>query len=502
MDCTNPKIKDVDAMATQLKDISWSSALVIAFRNCKALRVPVAIQQLQSLVGIHVTNSSIAQWDAAAALTAERHPSLRFVYVVDTNIGSIPLGMLAPNAPPTLTHVLFRRCRLSTLPLTAADVWPPGMALGLEDVGLSSTLPPVLERMRLSQLSLANNNIARVPASVFNRSELVVLVLDGNPLTELPSDAVVSTSLRSVSIRNTSISTFPVQMQAPIHIWASSTPLCSASGANATASTSIDCAPWPLYHPTSHNRPPRRHQQLRERGHATTMGNALGKKKTLKEQLRENKREINRAIRELDRERLNMQNQEKKLIIEIKKMAKEGQISSVKIMAKDLVRTRQHVNKFYTMRSQLQAVALRLETAKSAEAMTSALAGTTKAMQAMAKSMNLPRLNQIMMEYTKESERMEMQQEMIGDTIDDVMDADQDEEETDKIVGQVLDEIGIDLTGNVPEAPVAQAAATQPAQPAMIVPPAAPVAAGAAPAGGSDAAMSELEARLNNLRRS
>lgn len=91
------------------------------------------------------------------------------------------------------------------------------------------------------------------------------------------------------------------------------------------------------------------------------MGNALGKKKTLKEQLRENKREINRAIRELDRERTNLQMQEKKLIIEIKKMAKEGQIASVKIMAKDLVRTRQHVTKFYTMRSQLQAVSLRLE---------------------------------------------------------------------------------------------------------------------------------------------
>ncbi|TYZ61301.1 hypothetical protein PybrP1_010525 [[Pythium] brassicae (nom. inval.)] len=233
------------------------------------------------------------------------------------------------------------------------------------------------------------------------------------------------------------------------------------------------------------------------------MGNALGKKKTLKEQLRENKREINRAIRELDRERANLQMQEKKLIIEIKKMAKEGQIASVKIMAKDLVRTRQHVTKFYTMRSQLQAVSLRLETAKSAEAMTSALQGTTHAMKSMAKTMNLPRLNQIMMEYTKESEKMEMTQEMIGETIDDVMDADQDEEEEDRIVGQVLDEIGIDLTGAVPEAPVVQAprpVVAQVAAPAAVAPPPAPVAAGGGDVG--DSAMSDLEARLNNLRRS
>ncbi|GMF26880.1 unnamed protein product [Phytophthora lilii] len=236
---------------------------------------------------------------------------------------------------------------------------------------------------------------------------------------------------------------------------------------------------------------------------SAAMGNALGTKKTLKEQLRENKREINRAVRQLDRERTNLQLQEKKLIIEIKKMAKQGQIASVKIMAKDLVRTRQHITKFYTMRSQLQAVSLRLETAKSAEAMTSALQGTTTAMKAMASTMNLPRLNQIMMEYTKESEKMEMTQEMIGDTIDDVMDADQDEEEEDKIVGQVLDEIGIDMTGAVPEAPTAHAApaaAAAQAAPAAALPPAAPVAAGGGDA--TDSAISDLEARLNNLRRS
>ena len=44
------------------------------------------------------------------------------------------------------------------------------------------------------------------------------------------------------------------------------------------------------------------------------------------ELLRENKRMLDRAIRELDRERMGLQTQEKKLILEIKKMAKEGQM--------------------------------------------------------------------------------------------------------------------------------------------------------------------------------
>ena len=39
-------------------------------------------------------------------------------------------------------------------------------------------------------------------------------------------------------------------------------------------------------------------------------------------------------MRELDRERVKMEQQEKKLIMDIKKMAKAGQMDAVKIMAK------------------------------------------------------------------------------------------------------------------------------------------------------------------------
>jgi charged multivesicular body protein 2A len=46
------------------------------------------------------------------------------------------------------------------------------------------------------------------------------------------------------------------------------------------------------------------------------------------ELLRENKRMIDKAIRELDRERTGLQNQEKKLVVEIKKAAKEGHMVS------------------------------------------------------------------------------------------------------------------------------------------------------------------------------
>lgn len=58
---------------------------------------------------------------------------------------------------------------------------------------------------------------------------------------------------------------------------------------------------------------------------------------------------------------MKLENQEKKLISEIKKSAKNGQMGACKIQAKDLVRTRRYIEKFYSMRTQLQAISLRIQ---------------------------------------------------------------------------------------------------------------------------------------------
>jgi charged multivesicular body protein 2A len=47
-------------------------------------------------------------------------------------------------------------------------------------------------------------------------------------------------------------------------------------------------------------------------------------------------------------------------------------------MAKDLVRTRRYISKFYNMRTQLQAVSLRLQTMRSNQQMGEAMKGATK----------------------------------------------------------------------------------------------------------------------------
>jgi charged multivesicular body protein 2A len=63
----------------------------------------------------------------------------------------------------------------------------------------------------------------------------------------------------------------------------------------------------------------------------------------------------------------------------------------------------------------------------------------------MNKSMNLPQLQRIAMEFERENDIMEQRQEMMDDAVDDAMDVGV-EEEGDEVVEQVLEEIGIDLS--------------------------------------------------------
>jgi charged multivesicular body protein 2A len=81
--------------------------------------------------------------------------------------------------------------------------------------------------------------------------------------------------------------------------------------------------------------------------------------------------------------------------------------------------------------------------------MADAMKGVTKALKSMNKGINLPQVTKIMMDFEKESEMMNMKQELVNDTIDDAMDDMDDEEESENIVNQVLDEIGISLNQDV-----------------------------------------------------
>merc|ERR1712002_779803 len=134
-------------------------------------------------------------------------------------------------------------------------------------------------------------------------------------------------------------------------------------------------------------------------------------------------------------------------------MAKQGEMAAVRVMAKDLVRTRRYVKKFIMMKANIQAVSLKIQTLKANDSMAQAMKGVTKAMGRMNKQMNLPQIQKIMMEFEKQSEIMDMKEEMMSDAIDDALGDEDDEEESDAIVQQVLDELGLQMNDQLSDMP-------------------------------------------------
>ncbi len=242
------------------------------------------------------------------------------------------------------------------------------------------------------------------------------------------------------------------------------------------------------------------------------MGSLLAKPIPLKDQIRQNQRIIKKATRELEREINKMQAAQKKLEKDIKKFAKENQTATVKIMVKDLVRNRNYVNRFIMMKTQLTAVGLKIQTIKSNEAMSSAMKDVTKCLVLLNKQMSMPELQKTMDEFISENEKNELQQEIMNETMDDAMMEEGSEAMEDQIYNQVMDELGLQFNENIPEAPKAVAAGDRDSvkekQAVGIGAPASnkkddddDKGNGPASDGGGEAGMSELEERLQNLRR-
>lgn len=123
-------------------------------------------------------------------------------------------------------------------------------------------------------------------------------------------------------------------------------------------------------------------------------------------------------------------------------------------MAKDLVRTRKYQKKFTLMKANIQGVSLKIQTLRSQNAMAQAMKGVTRAMMNMNRyniirfntmsvfsrtyllrfilycsQMNLPQIQRILQEFEKQSEVMDMKEEIMNDAIDDALEDEGDEEE-------------------------------------------------------------------------
>ncbi|CAI2380328.1 unnamed protein product [Moneuplotes crassus] len=167
-------------------------------------------------------------------------------------------------------------------------------------------------------------------------------------------------------------------------------------------------------------------------------------KKTPQEIAKENKRVIDRSCRHLERERKKMEREEGKILTDIKKLATKGLHGPAKIRAKDLARLRNQVSQLYVLGSQLKGINMQLASVSGNAAVMEALQKSTEAIVAVEGSMSVKDIMNMLKDYSKESEKLGMKQEMMGDAMEDVLDTGDVDTEADKIYGQICDDINVD----------------------------------------------------------
>ncbi|KAK6309843.1 charged multivesicular body protein 2Ba [Coregonus clupeaformis] len=182
---------------------------------------------------------------------------------------------------------------------------------------------------------------------------------------------------------------------------------------------------------------------------------SLFKKKTVDDVIKEQTKELRGTQRQITRDRAALEKQEKQMEMEIKKMAKSGNREACKILAKQLVQLRKQKNRTYAVSSKVTSMSTQTKVMNSQMKMAGAMSATAKTMQTVNKKMDPQKTLQTMQDFQKENMKMGMTEDMINDTLDEIFDESGDEEESQDIVNQVLDEIGIEISGKMVRAPAA-----------------------------------------------
>ncbi|GJP84886.1 hypothetical protein CLOP_g14932 [Closterium sp. NIES-67] len=188
------------------------------------------------------------------------------------------------------------------------------------------------------------------------------------------------------------------------------------------------------------------------------------KKPTPQEALRQGKRDVAQAARGLEREVANLQAEEKKLLVEIKKTAKTGNQAAARVLARELVRVRGQIEKLHKSKAQIRGISTHAQVAQANVTVAGAMRSAGTVMGNVNKQMDVASAARMAADFQRESAKMDHVQDMVGGALDDALDSSDTEEEADDITNQILDEIGIDTSAQLSSVPAKRLPAAAAAQ--------------------------------------
>merc|ERR1712007_11190 len=116
---------------------------------------------------------------------------------------------------------------------------------------------------------------------------------------------------------------------------------------------------------------------------------------------------------------------------------------------------RKQKNRTYTAQSQIRGAKNQAHTMGANVKLAETMGQTTKVMGQMNKLVDPQKVAKTMQEFEMANAKMEMTEETMNDALDDILADSDDESEEQAVITKVLDEIGIEISGKLIDAPSA-----------------------------------------------
>lgn len=177
----------------------------------------------------------------------------------------------------------------------------------------------------------------------------------------------------------------------------------------------------------------------------------FGEKKDPRERLREMVSVVRKQKFRIQRDVSTLQAQNKKVALDIKKRAKDGNLDEAKILARELVNSRKAVSRLLQASAHMDCVISELNSQASTLRLAGCLKSSTGVMKSMSALIKLPDVQKTMQELGKEMMKMGLIDEMVQDTMESAMgDPDDMDDVVSAEVDKVLSEI---IAGEMAKAP-------------------------------------------------
>lgn len=178
-------------------------------------------------------------------------------------------------------------------------------------------------------------------------------------------------------------------------------------------------------------------------------GGGDDRKESASSAARKHQRELSRAQRQIQRTNVDLEREEKKLEIQIKNLAKQGQTDACKRLAKQLVQIRNQKTRNTAANHRIGAIGSQAKMMGANDALAQAMASGASVMKATNDQINPEQLSGILKDFGEQNMKMDMMDEMMEESLNSILDESGDEEEQDQVVNKILDEIGIEVSGKL-----------------------------------------------------